>query len=119
MNKTFLLLGVCITSAIGAQVALKLGLNRFGAVEEVTLGAILGMLRVPLVLAGVGFYLISGLSWMVALSRVDLSFAYPLLTLAVVGMAWASTLFLGEPMTLARIVGTLLTVGGAWLVGRS
>lgn len=119
MTKTLMLLGICVLSGIFAQLLLKMGLNRAGAVEAVSLAALLGVLRQPLVVAGVAFYFISGVSWIVALSRVDLNFAYPLLTLSVVGVAWASTVFLGEPLTTRRLVGTLVTVLGAWLVVRS
>jgi drug/metabolite transporter (DMT)-like permease len=119
MTKTLTLLGICILTAVSAQVIVKVGLNRHGPVETVTSTAVLAVLREPLVLAGVALYALSALSWLIALSRVDLSFAYPLLTLSVVGVAWASKVFLGEPVSLLRLVGTLVTLGGAWLVVRS
>ena len=50
---------------------------------------------------------------------MDLSFAYPLLTLSVAGVALVSSVALNEPMNLSRAIGTLLAIAGAWLVLRS
>lgn len=119
MTKTLLLLGICVAGAVCAQILLKLGLNQIGVIEPFALRnlrALVGNLHVA---AAAGCYLLAALAWILALSRADLNFAYPILTLSIAGVAWASTVFLGEPLSASRILGTLLTMLGAWLVIRT
>jgi multidrug transporter EmrE-like cation transporter len=117
--RTAVLLAIVIVSAVCAQVTLKVGLNRLGAIEEITPARVAAALTSPLVLLGIAFYLVSGLSWILALSRVDLSVGYPVLTLSAIGVSWASAVVLGEAVGFWRAVGTVLTVVGVWVVVRS
>lgn len=119
MIKTLLFLGVCIAAAVCAQVFLKLGLNQIGLIEPFTLRSIRALAGNLHVVTAAGCYLLAAGAWVLALSRAELNFAYPILTLSIPGVAWASTLFLGEPLPATRIVGTVLTVLGVWLVLRS
>jgi len=119
MTKTLTLIGICVAGAILAQMFLKLGLNRHGPIESFSLTTMIRLSRDPLILAAVAFYSATGILWIGALSRVDLSFAYPLLTLSVAGVALVSSVALNEPMNLSRAIGTLLAIAGAWLVLRS
>ena len=52
------------------------------------------------------------LLWMAALTKFDLSFAYPFTSLSFVLILVFSGLFLGEPVTLPRIIGMVLIVLG-------
>ncbi|HTP71277.1 MAG TPA: EamA family transporter, partial [Burkholderiaceae bacterium] len=53
------------------------------------------------------------------LSRVDVSLAYPMLSLGYVVNAVAAWWLLGEPVGAMRSAGVLLILGGVWLVARS
>jgi len=71
------------------------------------------------VLGGLACYVVSVGVWIVALSRVDVSVAYPMLSLGYVVNAVAAWWLLGEPMSAMRGAGVLLILGGVWLVARS
>ena len=87
------------------------------------LGAPLGLswlltaVRTSWVQAWVGCELVTLAIWMVVLSQLSLSAAFPMTALGyvlVVGMGW--TLF-GEPVSLMQVVGGAAVLGGVWLLG--
>lgn len=100
--------------AAAGQVLMKLGTARLGGgglAATVSSG-----LAEPLVLAGVASYALSSVVWLVVLSRVPLSVAYPFGALAYV-VVLAVALFTGERISAGRWIGVLLIVAGIWLVG--
>jgi drug/metabolite transporter (DMT)-like permease len=71
------------------------------------------------VLGGLFIYFASALVWLLVLSRVEVSLAYPF-----VGLGFVLTMVLGwwvhgDALSLQRVAGTLLIAAGAVLVGRS
>lgn len=66
----------------------------------------------PLVLSALLAAFIAALSWMTALSRLELSRAYPFMGLSFVAVLFMSGVFFGESLTAAKIVGVLLVVAG-------
>jgi multidrug transporter EmrE-like cation transporter len=71
------------------------------------------------VIFGFLFYLVSAASWLVILSRVDLSFAYPMISSGYIVIVILSKYIFDEPGTALRIAGTLLVCGGVFLLLRS
>ena len=62
-----------------------------------------------LLIAGFGF-------WLASLTRLDLSYAYPIACGSAVIVAIFSALFLHEPLTLRTIVATMIIVAGTGLL---
>lgn len=73
----------------------------------------------PFVLGGLAFYVVSLLIWLVVLSKVDLSLAYPLISLSYVFVILVSWLFLGESINLLRILAVVFIMIGVILLGQS
>jgi len=115
----FIILAVTI-NVIG-QLIIKTGLNRIGAVDfsEGVIKAYQKILLSPYVLAGSFTYAFSILFWLYALSKVDLSYAFPFLALSYVLILIVSWLFLGEQVTLLWVVGVCVICVGVFLVYRS
>ena len=117
---TYILISV-VGGAIG-QLLLKKGMNNLG---EMTLTvnelgtALWRMATNPFVFFGLLIYVISVVFWLVALSRVDLSYAYPFASLSYIIMLIASWLLFNEHISLMRIIGTLVICAGVWLIYRS
>jgi len=80
------------------------------------LGYLFRMLINPWVISSLLAAFLGMLSWMLALSRTELSYAYPFTSLSFVLILAASALFFGEPVTLTKLAGMLLIVTGI-LVG--
>lgn len=105
-----------------AQLGLKAATQVSGplvASDAHVLRRALDLLVVPSLWFALGAYGLSVVVWLVGLSRVPVSQAYPLLSLGYVlniGLAWW---LLGEVPNGQRVVGIGVIVLGVWLVARS
>jgi multidrug transporter EmrE-like cation transporter len=73
----------------------------------------------PHIAAGLACYVVSVVVWIIGLSRVPVSIAYPMLSLGYIINAIAAHYLLGEALTLSRWVGIGFIIVGVWLVARS
>ncbi|MDP9014429.1 MAG: SMR family transporter [Pseudomonadota bacterium] len=69
--------------------------------------------------AGMLCYGTSVCVWLAALSKAPVSTAYPMLSLGYVAVAAVSVLWLGETLSLAKVLGIALICAGVVLVSRS
>jgi multidrug transporter EmrE-like cation transporter len=105
-----------------AQLLLKAGTNSVGRFEFVADNIVLVATRIaaePHIMAGVFCYGVSLIVWIMGLSRVEVSVAYPLLSLGYVINAAAAWYLFGEAMPLARVAGIGLIVLGVCFVARA
>ena len=117
---SLVLAGVLLNAA--AQLLLKAGTNRIGAFSfalenVVPIGAKIA--SSPHVLAGLSCYVVSVVVWILALSRVQVSIAYPMLSIGYIVNALAAWALFGESLTAQKLVGIGFIVVGVVLVGRS
>lgn len=106
---SLILVGVLLNAA--AQLLLKAGTN------AMPLGLRLAI--EPHILAGLACYVVSVVVWIVALSRVPVSIAYPMLSIGYVVNAIAAWYLLGEAVTPMRLAGIGIIVLGVFIVARS
>lgn len=97
---------------------MKTGMNQVGQIDAFSLAVIIRMITNPFVFSGFASYGISSIAYLFALSKLDLSFAYPMIALGYVAVVLFSWLVLHEPISVARLAGVLLICLGVWLVGR-
>jgi drug/metabolite transporter (DMT)-like permease len=71
------------------------------------------------ILGGLGCYVISVVVWILGLSRVDVSVAYPLLSMGYVINAVAAWWLFGEVLSAQRLLGIGVILIGVVLVARS
>lgn len=117
---SLLMLGVLLNAT--AQLLLKAGTNRVGEFafsmdNLVPIGMKLAMN--PPILAGLGCYVVSVVVWVLALSRVPVSVAYPMLSIGYVVNAVAAWLLFGESLGVQKLVGIGFIIIGVFLVARS
>ena len=106
---SLLLTGVLLNEA--AQLLLKAGTN------AMPLGPRLAI--EPHILAGLACYAVSVVVWVIALSRVPVSIAYPMLSIGYVVNAFAAWQLLGETLTPMRLGGIGVIIVGVFMVARS
>lgn len=115
-----ILTGVLLNAA--AQITLKLGMKAIGEFDF-TIGNIIPIAfkaSTNLFIAlGIGCYVISVIVWLMVLSRVEVTYAYPILSVGYIVTAVAGTLFLGEAMTPVRWAGIVVICAGVFLITRS
>lgn len=73
----------------------------------------------PYIFGGLCCYGLSVVFWIIALSRVDVSFAYPMTSLGYVVAALAGFFLFQENLSLIRIAGIIVILVGVFLVSRS
>jgi len=117
-----LLILLSISIAVGGQLLLKIGIDRigingFGSMKSLT-GLFSGIIRSPMVLTGLFLYLISAAIWLVVLSTVDLSFAYPFIGLTYVMVLVLSRFILKEEVNPIRWVGAFIITVGVVVISR-
>jgi multidrug transporter EmrE-like cation transporter len=105
----FLLAGVLLNA--GAQLLLKAGTN------AQPLGLRLAI--EPHILAGLACYVVSVVVWVIGLSKVPVSIAYPMLSIGYVVNAIAAYYLLGEAVTPMRLAGIGVIILGVFMVVRS
>jgi len=117
---SLLLTGVLLNA--GAQLLLKAGTNRIGEFAFSLENIVPIGMRVatsPPILAGLACYGVSVVVWILALSRVPVSVAYPLLSIGYIVNAVAAWYLFGESLGAQKLVGIAFIVAGVWLVARS
>lgn len=122
MLTAFLILLVAVVFSVAGELLLKNGMNQVGLFSlrpDAFLGTLVQALTTPSVIAGFICAGIAAVFWLSVLSRMPLSWAYPMLSLSYVLGVFAAALFLKEPLNLPRILGVLIIVGGVALVYRS
>jgi len=70
----------------------------------------------PWFLVGYGCAFVASLFWVLALSRLELSRAYPIMALSFVAITVFGNLFFGEPLTLGKIVGVIVVSIGVAVI---
>ena len=71
------------------------------------------------ILGGLFLYVVSVVVWLLVLSRVEVSFAYPMLSVGYIVNAVAGYYLFQENLSLTRITGILIIIAGVYLVTRS
>ena len=116
----FLLAGVLLNA--GAQLLLKAGTNALGVLtlsRETWADTLVQMATQRYFMLGAACYVLSLFVWILGLSRVPVSVAYPLLSVGYIVNAIAAHYLFGETITVTRWLGIGFIVVGVWLVARS
>jgi multidrug transporter EmrE-like cation transporter len=115
-----ILTGVLLNAA--AQLLLKAGARSLAGIDFVLANGTLIAGRIaqsPAILVGLVCYAISVVVWILALASVEVSVAYPMLSIGYVVNALAAWWLFGENVTLMRVAGMLVIITGVWLVAKS
>ena len=117
---SLIILGVMLNAA--AQLALKQGMRQIGYFDFGlrSCGPVFFAVAVnPYILTGLSCYVVSVVVWLMVLSRVEVSYAYPLLSIGYIVTAFAGWLFFHESIGATRWAGIVVICIGVWLVTRS
>ena len=115
-----ILCGVLLNAA--AQLSLKAGTRQLGVIgldgrySPVELAFNIG--TQPWIVGGLACYVVSVALWIAALSRVDVMVAYPMLSIGYVVNAFIAWQFMGEALTLQRVLGIGVIMVGVVILSR-
>jgi multidrug transporter EmrE-like cation transporter len=120
--KSILLILISISIAVGGQILLKIGMNRIGNINVNSMSSLghlfLGVVKSPIVLVGLFMYVISAAIWLIVISAVDLSFAYPFIGLTYVLILIVSKFILKESVNPIRWAGAAIITIGVVVISR-
>jgi multidrug transporter EmrE-like cation transporter len=114
-----ILTGVLLNAV--AQLALKASVRDHGPIEigGGALPVALQLVGEPALWLGLFCYGVSVIVWILALSRVEVSIAYPMLSIGYIVNAFAAWALFGEALTPMRLVGIGIIVLGVFVLARS
>jgi multidrug transporter EmrE-like cation transporter len=119
---TFALLMTGVLLNAAAQLLLKAGTNVVGRFEfsaQNILPVGMKLALEPHIAGGLACYVVSVAVWIVGLSRVPVSIAYPMLSVGYIVNALAAWYLFGESLTAQKAVGIAFIIAGVFLVARS
>lgn len=121
--KTVLITLMSVFLATAGQLMLKSGMARVGYIGTERLGkpfqVIFDVARTWQVLVGLTLFVLSAVTWLVVISRVPLSLAYPFAGITYLLLTLFSRFVLKEHVPSLRWVGVALIVAGVVMVGRT
>lgn len=119
---TYGLIGLSVVVGVVGQTVIKLGVENSisgEGISNVPISVLAQSIRSPLVLLGLFLYGVGAAAWILVLSRVDLSFAYPFLALNFILITISSRILLSETVPLLRWLGILIICAGILVVAVS
>ena len=115
-----LIILVVTATAATAHILLKIGMNEIGEINSDSIKTpgilIKQLLSTPAVLAAIPVYAISNIGWLIVLSKLNLSVAYPFLASLYIFIPVLSMVFLSESLTLQHWTGIIVIVIGVGVV---
>jgi multidrug transporter EmrE-like cation transporter len=112
---------IVLTSA--AQLLMKAGMSSPSVAQVMSGGTVLNMVLAiatsPFVIGGLFCFGLSAATWLLVLSRVDVSQAYPFIALGIAATAAGGLLFFGEALSLLRLGGVAIIGIGVLMVALS
>jgi multidrug transporter EmrE-like cation transporter len=116
----FILTGICLNAI--AQLLLKAGTNAVGAIHLTAQNwfatGIQLATQLPII-GGLACYVLSVVVWIIGLSRVDVTVAYPMLSLGYILNALGAWYFLGEAVSPQRLLAIGIILVGVALIART
>lgn len=113
----YILASVLLVNA--GNILVKYGLQHTSFQFNALLSSYISLFMNPFILLGFMATGISSIFWLSALSRADLSYAYPMISMGYVITAVAAWLFFQENLTLIRMTGIFIICSGVFLMSKS
>ncbi len=122
MSKYFIFIVITVILNAAAQLLIKAGISRVGQASfsaSHIVNLLLGAALNPFIVLGLVVMTLSMGTHMMSLSRFDVSFAFPFLSVAYVIVAAWGYFFFGEDVNLTRVVGIGTIILGTIILARS
>lgn len=110
-----------IVFTVAGQLLIKVGMTELGPSPDEPVALLTYTIQAFFkwkILVGFGSAFLAAVAWMMALSRADLSFAYPFMGLAIVLVLALSPSVLGEQVPWSRWAGVVVVCIGIWLTAQ-
>ncbi len=123
MGRSWILILAAVTMGVFGQLCLKAGMDQVGTLTVRGIGdgaqIALQVITTPLVFFGLAFYALGAVFWLLVLSELDLSLAYPMLALTYILIPIAAQIVLGEQVPALRWMGIGVIFVGVVIVAQT
>ena len=79
---------------------------------------VFSMLLNPYIMLSIVFTLLSGLSWMIAMTKFEISYAYPFTILGFIAVMILSHFLFSENINYYKLIGTFIIIFGIFIVSK-
>lgn len=117
----FYILGTILFTVYG-QLILKWRIEKYGSLPDLFSEKLLFLIKLlfdPFIFSGFVAAFVASLFWMAAMTKFDVSYAYPFMSGAFVLVFILSAIFFHEPVSWQKVLGLLLIVSGILITSRS
>jgi multidrug transporter EmrE-like cation transporter len=115
----FVFIAFSTVFGICGQLMLKHGMSRMGGAATVGGSLIRNIVTSPWVVGGLVVYGLGVINWLLALSHLELSYAYPFASLSYIGIIVGSYFIFKERITLLRVAGIAVIIIGVLVTSLS
>ena len=115
----FVVIACSTVFGICGQLMLKHGMSRMGGAATVGGSLIRKIVTSPWVIGGLVVYGLGVINWLMALSHLELSYAYPFASLSYIGIIVGSYFIFKERITLLRVAGIAVIIIGVLVTSLS
>lgn len=115
----FLYIAFTIFFMVYSQLILKWQISHAGELPQDLIARgvfLLSQFGNPWILSAFGAGFLASLCWMAAMTQLELSFAYPFMSLSFVLVMILSIIFFGELLAWNKVTGTVIIVFGLYIV---
>jgi drug/metabolite transporter (DMT)-like permease len=112
---------LCVVLTVYSQLMMRWQVSAGGPLPDDLTGKarfVFVMLLNPWVLSAVAATFLAGVAWMLAMTKFEVSYAYPFMSLNYVLVLAASALLFQEALTGTKLAGTVLVVAGIVVIAR-
>jgi multidrug transporter EmrE-like cation transporter len=114
----FVFIALSTVFGIAGQMLLKSGMSRMGGAAAGK-SLVVKMVTSPWVMGGLIIYGLGVVNWLMALSHLELSYAYPFASLSYIGIIIGSYFVFKERITLMRLAGIAVIIAGVLVTSQS
>lgn len=117
--KTFKYILASVLLVNGGNLMVKYGLQHTSFKFSALLSSYINLFMNPFILFGFIAIASSSIFWLATLSKAELSYAYPMISIGYIITAVAAWIFFQENLTLVRLAGIFIICTGVFLMSKS
>ncbi len=117
--KVYFLLGLCIVFPVISQLVMKKGMNMVGQFNSGNILDFAFLFKTftnTYVVIGVILYAVTSVLWLMVISKLPVSSAYPAVSISYIILIIVAHFLLGEAITINKIAGSLAIVSGVYII---
>jgi len=118
--KNLMLIFTAVLMGAAGQLLIKKGMMVYGAVDATRIWSqLIRVLTVPYIIIGLVAFFGSFILWLSVISRNEISYAYPMVSISYILILAVSAFWFNEAVTLVRVIGVLLICLGVFAIART